>query len=243
MDISDREMQEAVAPRYLKKREKIEIDLNNIIDQPKSSFWDMAKDNIDIKLIQLNSKKSLPENNLHISVFALAPIPLLIYLGSKLSDKIDMDFYQRHRISEKWLWQDGLGNTHYITENLCSNQESDIVVLLINISGKNTIQDLPENIRENSNIYELRLDNQEATPLCLNTKVDLERFTFEYIKTLAKIREAHSNKSIHLFPAVPAPVAIVLGRSRLPKADAPLIVYDRDSRNSVQIFVQALTIE
>ena len=36
--------------------------------------------------------------------------------------------------------------------------------------------------------------------------------------------------SIHLFPAVPAPVAVFCGREILPKVDPKLVVYDFDKR-------------
>jgi len=42
----------------------------------------------------------------HLSVFGLGPIPLLIYLGTLLSNKIATDFFQRHRDAENWTWKD-----------------------------------------------------------------------------------------------------------------------------------------
>jgi hypothetical protein len=41
----------------------------------------------------------------HLSVFAFARLPLLVYLGSCLDDTIATDIYQRHRLNEAWtLW-------------------------------------------------------------------------------------------------------------------------------------------
>ena len=92
-----------------------------------------------------------------------------------------------------------------------------------------------------STVYEITLANEDPTPLFLNTRGDLDRFTSEYVRTLATIREVHATATmIHVFPAVPAPVAITLGRARLPKVDAPLLIYDRDSRTAG--FTRALTV-
>jgi hypothetical protein len=58
-----------------------------------------------------------------------------------------------------------------------------------------------------------------------------ERFVAEYLLTLARVRKAHPPEArLHLFPAVPAPVAIAIGLHRLPKVDPTFVVYDRDKR-------------
>ena len=44
----------------------------------------------------------------HLSVFAAGRIPLLVYLGSKLDDKVPTDLYQKQRDGEEgWHWDDG----------------------------------------------------------------------------------------------------------------------------------------
>lgn len=231
VDVSDEEMQTAVAPNYLKRRYKVEIDLNAISDRPEAAFWKTAVETIDRRVEQLYALKPDPDRTLRISVFAISPIPLLIHLGSKLSDKIDVDLYQRHRNPETWSWKDSPGDTVYITNRLVEGEQSEPVILLVNISGRNGLEAVPENLGNRKTIYELTLEGQDPTPLCLNTRGDLQRFTNEYIRALATIRQLHPNLDvIHLFPAVPAPVAITLGRARLPKVDPPLRVYDRDVR-------------
>ena len=231
MDISNQEMQTAVAPNYLKCRQKVEIDLNAIPDSPDEAFWKTSVATIDHKIEQLYAIKPDPDLALRISVFAMAPIPLLIYLGSKLSDKIDVDLYQRHRNPETWSWKDGSGDTAFTTHCLVEGEQSGSVILLVNISGRNEPETIPTNLVESKTIYELTLEGQDPTPLCLNTRNELQRFTSEYIRTLATIRQLHPNLNvIHLFPAAPAPIAIMLGRVRLPKVDPPFRVYDRDAR-------------
>lgn len=229
-DISDEEMQTAVAPNYLKRRQKVEIDLNAISDKPDDAFWKTAVDTIDRKMEQLYALRPELDRTLRISVFALAPIPLLVHLGSKLSDKMEVDLYQRHR-DGTWFWKDETGQASYVTRCLIEQEQSETVALLVNLSGKNGIETIPKDLGECITVYELTLEGQEFTPLCLNTRSDLEHFKVEFIRARAMIRQAHPNLNfIHLFPAVPAPVAIILGQHRLPKVDAPLRVYDRDSR-------------
>lgn len=231
MDISVEEMQAAVAPNYLKNRGKIEIDLNNVPDSPDDAYWKTTAAIIDMKIGQLQAQKTRADRTLRISVFAIAPIPSLVYLGSKLSDKMDVDLYQRHRDPETWCWKEGPGRAEYITQCLVKGRRGGPVALLVNLSGKNDSATIPAEVGDKRTVYEITLDQQRPTPLFLNTKDDLSRFTIEYVRALATIRENHPSLDvIHLFPAVPAPVAVVLGRSRLPKVDPKLIVYDRDAR-------------
>ena len=44
----------------------------------------------------------------HLSVFAIAPMPLLMFLGKCIGDTISSDLYQRHRniadTNHAWSW-------------------------------------------------------------------------------------------------------------------------------------------
>jgi hypothetical protein len=229
MDISDEEMQRAVAPNYILRRQKVEIDLTSIPDTVGDAYWDNARGTIDRKLDQLARVEPRPGRTLRVSVFAVAPIPLVAYLGSRLSDKQIVELYQRHREpAESWTWQEGPGDARFVTQ--CDAQGRGEVALLVNVSGRNAPDVVSTSIGD-CTIYEITVSDQEPTPLVLRTRGDLERFTAEYVRALAMIRTAHpSLKRLHVFPAVPAPMAVVIGRMRLPKVDPLLLVYDRDQR-------------
>jgi len=238
MDIADEPMQLAVAPNVLRVREKVEIDLTALPDMPNASFWDSGRAIIDSHIDQLNRIVTRPNRTLRVSVFALAPIPLLVYLGARLSDKQIVELYQRHRQPETWNWQEEPGIARFATRRL--HEGAGDVALLVNVSGVNGI-DAVKPILGACTIYELAVADQPATPLILKSRSDLDHFMAEYLHALAQIRIAHPSLArLHLFPAVPAPLAIVLGRSRLPKVDAPLRVYDHDRRASG--FVPALEV-
>jgi len=231
VDVSDEEMQAAVEPNYLKSHKKVEIDLTGIPDSPDADFWKTSSRAIDQKVQQLYSLTPRPGRTLRVSVFALAPIPLLVYLGSKLSDKMHVDLYQRHRDPETWSWKEGSGKAEYVFQKIVEGHEQDPVALLVNLSGENGPCSIPTEVGSQINVYELALEGQQATPLFLNTRGDLERFLASYLRTLATIRQAHPTLGVlHLFPAVPAPIAVTLGRVRLPKVDPAFLVYDRDAR-------------
>jgi hypothetical protein len=224
-------MQVAVAPNYLKRRVKVEIDLTQIPDTSDAGYWKTATACIDRKVDRLYSLPVRPDRTIRVSVFALAPIPALIHLGARLSDKITVDLYQRHRNPETWQWHNEPGQAEYITRTVREGTDLASVALLLNLSGANRIASLPDFVDERFSVYEITLQDGEPNPLFLRCRSDLDRLHDEYIRVMSMIRDSHPGlEFLHLFPAIPAPVAVMVGRSRLPKVDPTLRVYDRDKR-------------
>ncbi len=167
----------------------------------------------------------------HISLFALAPIPLLVYLGSKLSNKVPVDVFQRHRDTEDWVWKDSGIPAEYRFDKIREGRGHGRVALILSLSGKIKPEALPSGIDEQFTIYELTLANMEPNPTYLRQRDDLTRFKDAYQAALRTIvRECGQCDAIHLFPGVPAPVAVFCGREILPKVDPKLVVYDYDKR-------------
>lgn len=98
--VSLAEIQESVAPRYLSPRDVVIIDLTDIPDSSKDHYWNAGKEAIRSKTRSLYEQTFESGPGRHLSVFALGPIPLLIFLGTCLSDKVPLSLYQRHRDTE-----------------------------------------------------------------------------------------------------------------------------------------------
>lgn len=238
MDISDDDMQRAAAPNYLRLREKIEIDLTVLPDSADPNYWASGRSVIDTHVQQLARILPRGSRSLHVSVFALAAIPLLVYLGSQLSDKVRVDLFQRHRNPESWNWHTGAGNTRFQHRKIKDGQAG--VGLLLSVSGSISPPSI-ESVARDLTLYELRVTGQPPTPLVLNARKDLERFVVAYIAVLESIRAAHSGlRNLHVFPAVPAPFAIAIGRHILPKIGPQLTIYDQDKRAGT--WLPALTV-
>lgn len=238
MEISDAEMQMAVAPNYLRLRQKIEIDLTQLPDMAEPHYWSSAKTIIDGQLDVLARMRPRENRSMHVSVFALAAIPLLAYLGSKVSDKIHMDLYQRHRNPESWNWRDGAGTAEFAFRRAAEGAAG--VALAINVSGMIPV-DAVTSAASGCTLYELGITGQAPTPLVLNTREDLNRFVSAYVAALEFIRAAHPEiELVKVFPAVPAPVAISVGRHILPKIGPKLLIFDHDKRAGT--FVPTITI-
>jgi hypothetical protein len=78
-------------------------------------------------------------------------------------------------------------------------------------------------------VYEITLADGKPTPIYLRLREDVTRFKEIYQASLRAILQHHGHmEGIHLFPAVPAPVAVLCGKELLPKVDPKLLVYDFD---------------
>ena len=89
-------MLEAVAPRYPISRQGLEIDLTNLLEEG-HAVTRAAEQNIATRLARFFEPGGEWEQAGHLSLFALAPMPLLIFLGTQISNKVPLDLYQRHR--------------------------------------------------------------------------------------------------------------------------------------------------
>jgi hypothetical protein len=220
----------AVAPRYPADTRGHLIDLTAINAEGKA-FITEACQVIQRIIERLYDPGMDVHETRHISLFALAPIPLLTYLGSQLSNKVPVDVFQRHRDTEDWVWKDSGTAAEYRFGKIRKGRGSGQVALVLSLSGKIRLEALPAEINDQFTVYELTLANMEPNPTYLRQRDDLTRFKDAYQVALRTIAQDCGHiEAMHLFPAVPAPVAVFCGRELLPKVDPKLIVYDYDKR-------------
>jgi len=169
----------------------------------------------------------------HISVFGFGPIPLLIYLGSRLGDKVPADLFQRHRDTENWNWkpENDFEAVKYVHTCLQDKGDKAPVGIILSLSGKIGLSTLPDDVLATHTLYELVLDSVEPSPTFLNCRRDLTAFREAWHDLQSHIAGKHGDtQPLAVFPAIPAPIAIACGRDRLPKARPRLIIYDNDRK-------------
>jgi hypothetical protein len=221
-------MLEAVAPRYPISRVGLEIDLTNLLEES-TAVTQAAEQNITARLARFFEPRGEWQQAGHVSLFALGPIPLLIFLGSQLSNKVPVDLYQRHRDTEKWTWKKSGRPVEYTFRRVQSGTHPEHAALLLCLSGSGPRENLPSEIDTRFSIYELTLATVVPNPTFLRVRPDLDKFKIAYQTALAEIAQAQGIlKEIALFPAVPAPIAVLCGRETLPKIHPALRVYDYD---------------
>jgi len=219
---------EAVSPRYPTDARGYVIDLTDINDED-LGFVQTAMQKIKRETERLYEPGMDVTETRHISLFALAPIPLLIFLGRQLSNKIPVDVYQRHRDTEDWVWKTVGEPVEYKFHKLRSGHNQKNVAIVLSLSGKIHFDSLPREIDDSYSVYEITLTGAEPNPTFLRLREDIINFKEIYQASLRTILRDHGNiEKIHFFPAVPAPVAVLCGRELLPKVDPKLLVYDYD---------------
>jgi hypothetical protein len=129
-------------------RQGIEIDLRQVPGEIKASqeYWETGKAIIDdVVDNRLNDGVRKGQVN-HLSVFAFARLPLLIYLGSKLDDTYAVDIYQRHRATERWAWPVGASNVTFVADTpICIPGEE--ALLILNASGSIQPDEIPKDLQ------------------------------------------------------------------------------------------------
>jgi hypothetical protein len=222
------EVYRAISPRYAEDPQGVVIDLTGI-DEQDEAYYKAAMRTIKRRVGLLYEPGMEVDKTRHISLFALAPIPLLIFLGSRLSNKVAVEPYQRHRDTEDWVWKTDGDPSEYKFHRRQEGTDSSRLALLLSLSGTTHLSDLPTEVNEKFFIYEITLANAIPRPSFLRMREDLACFKDVYEEARSFIRRDHVGlTALHLFPAVPAPIAVLCGRELLPKVDPVLIVYDRD---------------
>lgn len=226
VEISPSEIQDAIAPRY-PDADPFIIDLTGIPDTADEAFWKTATRTIDVNCDRLYATRFDGSTPRHLSVFALAPISLLVHLGSRLSSKIPLDLYQRHRGSEDWKWKTSGDSVKYVFEKVRDGTDKHKVALAVSLSGTVPLEAITPHVGSDCTIYTITLDGVTPNPGFLRQRTDLIGFEQVYRELLAVILRDHGVvDQLHVFPAVPAPIAIILGREPLQKVHPALIIYD-----------------
>jgi hypothetical protein len=237
VDIPASHVVDAVDPRYPDDKKGFVIDVTSFSEES-PEFFKLASDEIKKRIDNFYAPGMNAEQTRHISLFALAPIPLLIYFGKQLSNKIAVDLYQRHRDTEDWVWKTEGEAVEYKFQRLRYGTDLSKVALVLSLSGTIRSDDLPEEIDDRFYVYEITLETPKPDPTFLKTREDLVEFKNIYQSSLRSIMRDHGNnlRAIELFPAVPAPIAVVCGRELFPKVDPALKIYDFDKAKGGFIF-------
>jgi SMODS-associated and fused to various effectors sensor domain/HNH endonuclease len=228
---------DAIAPFYPDDSHFFEIDLTQL-DVSGDTFYDAAQQIIRNRLGRLLEQELMPQR---IALFALAPIPVLIFLGNILTNKVTVDFFQRHRDTGAWAWKAEGAPAVYTWRCVQGGTDRSQVAIILSLSGTIDRSTLPAEIDTSFAVYEMGLEGQEPTPTFLNTKADLGAFQTRYREAIAAIVREHGLiEEVAVFPAVPVPVAVACGHELLPKVHPALNVYDYDKRKGG--FRYALTV-
>ena len=208
----------------------IELTLKNYqnYENITKADWDVEKNN----LIKLFNKKVLPlieENGDNLSIFAVGAIPLLVTLGSLLSNKGNIDVYQLRKTPSSWEWESDIEDVKYSTNVIHEMDSSEDIIVLLSLSGKvNTENALKSKDFKNYSAYEISIENQNDD--FLRTQNHLN----DFIKAFRLLKEIYGKKcckgaKLHIFGAIPNSIAIEIGRQRNSNFELPYVTYEYKS--------------
>jgi hypothetical protein len=233
----------AMLPKYPAKEHPDVIDFSDFADrETEPGYWDILARNVKKRFNAIFKDGTNRRDYKHLSLFALAPIPLLAYLGALIGDIESVDLFQRHRSTKDWKWKeepDDFRKEFYQLIEPDTHDDKAQTALLVSISGIVDRKKVVKLVGENCNMYELAAVKPGLD--FLSSRLKLEKFCCEYRQLLGRIRAINGHtKDIHLFFAVPSPVAVECGRAVLPKSDPPIRIYDLNKGKDS--FLYALTI-
>jgi hypothetical protein len=225
VDIPPTDIRTALMPRYPARLPGILIDLT-AIQRESAAFFDLARDQIRRELRPAIRAELDAKHVQHYSVFALAPIPVLVALGRELGNKVVIDVFQRHR-DNSWRWREDGPLAEYEFRRIREGKDNASIALQLSLSGRISPDSIPADITDRFFCYEIVLRGREPGVDFLNRREDLALFRKLYRASLQELVSKHGHfTELHLFAAVPAPVAVACGMDVMPKAHPSLVVYD-----------------
>jgi hypothetical protein len=219
-----------IAEWYPANRLPIELGMSNsVITDDEEEYWRLEEKNLrrqfQTKVIPIINSSN--ERN-HFSIFAFAPQPLLILLGTLFSDIYPAEVYQLHREPTTWKWQPGPENFEYLIDE--PSNKNKVVALIFSLSADINNERIEKSLSgKEISIWRMRFTNPNND--FLRSKEQLQLFRENYRELLNRIKAKHSEDStLHIFPATPISIAIEIGRVWQPKADLPMVIYDQSRK-------------
>lgn len=160
-----------------------------------------------------------------VSVFALAPQPLLVKLGTKLTDLHKVKVYQKHREPDTWKWQTLDEPNPMII--IRPEDASKMPVLVFSLSATAIVNRVKSRFGNEASIWVVTVDRPNND--MLKSEDQLAEFRAITRQVLDEINATSQEQSIMVFMAMPAACAVELGRVWMPKADKQLVLFDKNN--------------
>ena len=229
MFITDREIRNAVFPHYYPILDK-RINLNFELTDMEDDFWIAEKKNLE----NIFNRKIIPElengNIKHLSIFAIAPQPLLIYLGFLLGDKYPTEVYQLQRNPRKWGWyESSMQDLEYIITK--PDKITQQPVLTLSLSDNITEDRIKNSINGEYSRWDLSIKDPNREFLI--NKNYLYYFSHKFSKLIDEIKNIHGiDTELKIIPVMPLAIAIELGRRIDPKYSMPIKIYNNNQNTN-----------
>lgn len=222
---------------YPASPDPIVLSMNSSLRDNSEEYWQAESAHLEKAFDRTIARLTEGQACKHFSLFALAPQPLLIKLGTLLTDKLDVETYQLHREPKGWRWDSSQHDFEFVINEPENKQGTP--VLLLSLSDRVDHKRIHAVLGEQVSIWEITHDDPHNDFLKSNFQLML--FRQQIRKLMVEIKHHHGNSNpLHVFPVMPISCCIEMGRARMPKADMDWIIYDNDPAK--RAFIKSLGI-
>ena len=226
VSIPRRELAQAMLPDNYPTENVVTISCQNSgLHDSQELFWQAEVAQLEQKYNESLKPLIGKEDIDCVSVFALAPQPLLVKLGTMLSDLHKVKVYQKHREPDTWKRQEIIEpNPMRIVR---PQDTSKTPVLVFSLSAKAITTRVRNNFGDDASIWEVTAEDPNND--MLRSADQLAAFRQLTRKVLDDINASSAFDSVKVFMAMPAACAVELGRVWMPKADKKLVLFDKNN--------------
>lgn len=231
-------IRDALLPRYPARLPGHVIDLS-AFHREDAAYFAIARTEIDRAVNSLVGS-SARTSGAGFGVFAIAPQPLLMYLGHRVSDLHNVTVFQPHREPVRsWGWEPASGTSSLQLTIEEPSHTGEQVAVAFGLSAEIKRPRVEAVLGPDVSLWTVAAANRHND--LVRTADDLRHFRETCRDLFARISARHPTADcLHVFPAMPASTAVEVGRVHMPKADLPLRIYDEQRDQGG--FVYALTI-
>lgn len=168
--------------------------------------------------------KSRGDAGLGLSIFPLAPIPLIAKFASLIGDKIPFTTFPKLRGAHSWTWRTGAKTNKFSYERIRTDWQTRRVALVISATAPILNQFLSE-VNYKGDIYHIHSQRMSLDPV--KTLEDLTSFRSAFHDALSDIQQTHrSPVKVDVFPCVPNVLAFEIGCRRMAKVHPEMTVHE-----------------
>ena len=224
--ITDEDIRNSIKKQKMYSERKI-IDLsgNTYSERNNESFFKLESDNLKACFLENIKPIQKRDGNKKIYLYAIAPQPLLIYLGTLFSDitNVDVQQLQREPIQEWYL--DSNEYKNFNINVIVPEKKNKKVALNISITANIDEERIRAVMGDECDIIKIE-SNIHGNDI-IKSKKQLEIYKNNIREVYEKIKDVYGREcEINIFPAMPISIAIETGRCWMKKTHPNLIIYD-----------------
>ncbi len=218
-----------VPDRYPASQQPLTIGLgNSSFEDQTPEFWQFERLQVQNIIAQQIRPRIKSGEVSHLSVFALAPQPLLMLLGSELSDIPFAEVYQRRKEPQSWKWEENPFSFDF-NINPPTNPNQGDAALVLALSATVTDKRVTSVLGDGVPIWRVTIPKPDND--FVRSRAQTEAFRKTMRALLDQIKATHGEQStLHVFPAMPVSLAVDFGRVINTKADMRMMIYDENKK-------------